>query len=238
MSKRELFSLPTRELRVQPNADGSRTVVGVIPYDSPSAGLPWDERIAPGAFADALKAGADVLCLRDHDTSLLLGRTLAGTLTLTDSAAGLTFRCKLPNTTTAADLTESLSRGDITGVSFGFTCNEDQWADDRQGNLTRTLLSVSLFEVSVTSFAAYRDSSVSLRSVPQAFRSLLKRSNVDGCDCDCDACIDGDCGECENEKCEDPECAANGCRIQDDEDDEERSGLANLRLLVEVAKRR
>ena len=235
MSKRETFSLPTRELRVQPNADGSRTVVGLIPYDSPSAGLPWDERIAPGAFADALKAGADVLCLRDHDTSLLLGRTLAGTLTLTDSLAGLTFRCKLPNTTSAADLTESLSRGDITGVSFGFSCNKDEWADDGKGNLTRTLLSVSLFEVSVTSFAAYPDASIALRSVPKALRPLLKRSNADGCDCSCSACIEGDCDECENEECDDPECAANGCPAQDDEDDEER---ANLQLLIAIAKRR
>ena len=236
MSKLEKFSLPTRELRVQPNADGSRTVVGVIPYDSPSAGLPWDERIAPGAFADALKAGADVLCLRDHDTSLLLGRTLAGTLTLTDSSIGLTFRCKLPNTTTAADLIESLSRGDISGVSFGFSCNKDQWTDNGAGNLTRTLLSVSLFEVSVVSFPAFPDSSAALRSLPKTLRPLLKRSNADGCDCDCDSCVDGNCEECENENCQDVECAANGCKSQDE--DEERSGLANLRLLVEVAKRR
>ena len=236
MAKRETFSLPTRELRVKTDADGTRSVGGTLPYNSASSGLPWVETIAPGAFATALESGADVLCLRDHNPSLLLGRTLAGTLDLSDSAEGLQFRCRLPNTSTANDLAESIARRDITGVSFGFVCTDDKWADDRNGNVTRVLRAVELFEVSITSFAAYPDSSVSLRSVPQAFRSLLKRSNADGCDCDCDACIDGDCGECENEECDDPECAANGCPTQDE--DEERSGLANLRLLVEVAKRR
>ena len=109
MSKtRESFYLPQRELRITTDASGSRTVVGTIPYNSPSAGLPWIETIAPGAFADALKPGADVLMLRDHDASLLLGRTISGTLTLRDSSDGLQFTCRLPNTTTANDLAESL----------------------------------------------------------------------------------------------------------------------------------
>jgi len=208
MSKRENFFLPGHELRVKTDADGSRSLVGTIPYNSPSAGLPWIETVAPGAFADALKAGADVLLLRDHKQELLMGRTTAGTLSLKDSPEGLQFRCKLPNTTQAADLLESIGRKDITGVSFGFTVQDDLWADDGAGNLVRTLRAVTLWELSVCSFAAYPDSKVSIRSVPSELRSLLKRSKSedDDCDCECDACEAGDCSDCEDEDCEDPNC--------------------------------
>jgi HK97 family phage prohead protease len=208
MSKRENFFLPGHELRVKTDADGSRSLVGTIPYNSPSSGLPWREFVAPGAFADGLKAGADVLCLRDHDPCLLLGRTTAGTLSLKDSPEGLQFRCKLPATSAAADLLESIGRKDITGVSFGFTVIDDLWADDGAGNLVRTLRAVTLWELSVCSFAAYPDSKVSIRSVPTELRSLLKRSKSedDDCGCECDACEAGDCSDCEDEDCEDPNC--------------------------------
>lgn len=212
MSKKESFYLPGRELRVQTDANGSRSIVGSVPYNSPSAGLPWVETVAPGAFADALKAGADVLMLRDHDPSLLLGRTTAGTLTLSDSPEGLMFRCKLPNTSQAADLLESISRKDLSNVSFGFSVDQEKWADDGQGNLVRTLRAVTLYELSVCSFAAYPDSKVSIRSVPSELRSLLKRSKSDmgdmgdDCGCDCQSCMDGDCEDCDDEDCTDPNC--------------------------------
>jgi len=236
MSKRESFYLPGRELRVQTSADGSRSIVGSIPYNSRSAGLRWIETVAPGAFAGALKAGADCLLLRDHDPSILLGRTLSKTLTLTDSADGLQFRCLLPNTTQAADLLESLSRKDITGVSFGFSVTDDTWADDGAGNLQRTLNAVMLYELSVCSFPAYPDSIVSIRSIPTALRPLLrsKRSNQDGCDCTCDECsMDDDCESCSMDDCEDPDCADNGCPAQDDDDERSR-----MQMRVELARRK
>ena len=244
MSKnRESFYLPQRELRITTDASGSRTVVGTIPYNSPSAGLPWIETIAPGAFADALKPGADVLMLRDHDASLLLGRTTSGTLTLRDSAEGLQFTCRLPNTTTANDLAESLGRKDISGTSFGFITNKDVWADDGKGNLTRVLQSVELFECSICSFPAFPDSTAAIRSVPRDLRPLLKRSHVDGCDCDCSACDAGNCDECEDEDCEDSSCEANGCPNQDEDDDnEDRSSkltwAERTLLQIEVARRK
>jgi uncharacterized protein len=235
MSKRESFYLPGRELRVKTDADGSRSIVGTIPYNSPSAGLPWLELVAPGAFSDALKPGAECLCLRDHDQSILLGRTTAGTLTLTDSPEGLKFRCKLPNTTQAADLLESIGRGDLTGVSFGFAVTDDTWADDGKGNLVRTLNAVTLYEISPCSFAAYPDSKVSIRSIPHGLRSLLKSTRSksdDDCECDCDACMAGDCADCDDDECDDPNC-----------DHSERSApggswAERARMRVELAKRK
>jgi HK97 family phage prohead protease len=238
MSKnRENFFLLNRELRVTTGADGSRTIVGTIPYNSPSAGLPWIETISPGAFATALEPDKEVLLLRDHDVSQLFGNTLAKTLVLEDSAQGLNFRCQLPNTTQASDLTELMTRKDIRGVSFGMVVLEDIWADDGKGNLTRRIVSLELYEISVCSFAAFPDAKVALRSLPKALRLLLKRSNADGCDCDCEDCTSGSCDECTMSDCEDAECAENGCPNQD----EERSRLnwtERIQLQIEVARRK
>jgi hypothetical protein len=157
----------------------------------------------------------------------------------------LTFRCKLPNTSTASDLVESMSRKDISGVSFGFVVKDDLWADDGAGNLTRVLRSVSLFEISVCSFAAFPDASAALRSLPRELRPLLKRSNEPGCSCNCSSCQDDDCASCEGEdndgECTDSGCASNGCPLQQG-DDEDRSGQLNWSqrtlLLIEVLRRK
>jgi len=202
MTKRENFYLQSRELRTTTNGDGSRNITGLIAYNSPSSGLPWVETIAPGAFADALKPDADVLLLRDHRQEALLARSLSKTLTLEDTPVGLKFTAQLSsNNSVALDTLDSISRGDLSGVSFGFQVNRDQWADDGAGNVTRTLLSVHLYEISCTSFAAFPDSTVSLRSVPKQYRSLLDPDSLGPCDDpDCEACQNADYANCPNQE--------------------------------------
>lgn len=222
---KELRSLHAKELRVDA-ADGSRTASGIVTYNTPSADLGgFIEIIAPGAFSDSING--DVLMLRDHQSSLLMGRTKSGTLSLSDTADGLRFSCKLPNTTAASDLAESISRSDLDGVSFGFYCLEDDWAFSEKQTV-RTIVKAELFEISPCSFAAYPANQVSLRSCPAEVRSVLdKVSDVkppaktekrdmsdddttdDGlsdCGCDCPECEDGDCMDCSMEDCNDPNC--------------------------------
>ena len=244
-NKRESFSLLNRELRVTTDASGNRTIQGQIPYNSASSGLPWTESISPGAFSESLKTGAEVLLLRNHDVGQLYGNTQAGTLVLSDSADGLNFRCQLPNTTQAADLIESISRKDLAGVSFGFVCSSDRWQDDGKGNLTRSLDAVTLFEISLCNWAAFPSAGFSLRSVPREFRPLVKRSHSDGCECDCEACNEGDCESCDMDGCDDEACLANGCAEQEsdgDEENEDRSTRLNwverTLLNIEVLRRK
>lgn len=235
--QREIRTVST-EFRVATAEDGTRTLTGLIPYNSQSVDMGFIEMIAPGAFAGALREDSDCLCLRDHDPAYLLGRVKSKTLTLTDSPEGLRFNCKLPNTTQANDLVESINRGDLDSNSFGFTCLEDKWTSDGQGNVLRTLLEVELFEVSAVSFAAYPASQVAVRSCPAEFRSLIKTKtekrseenddadpNDNGCQCTCDPCRNDDCLSCETEDCTDPQCLLN--------QDEDRS--ANLKLAIEIA---
>ena len=242
-NKREVRYQPAKELRVQTSPDGSRSISGyAIRFNEPSSDLGgFTEIVAPGAVTESLKNNPDVLCLRDHDTSILLGRTKAGTLTLTEDAMGLRFVCKLPSTSQASDLAESIERGDLDGVSFGFVTVKDAWTSDGAGNVIRTLLTVRLLEVSPCSFPAYPTTSVSVRSCPAGLRgklSIHKRSSRDGCECDCESCVDDDCENCTDEYCDDTLCAENGCPNQDEENRSVKTQDLKRHMRLQIALRK
>ena len=132
----------------------------------------FTEIVAPGAFTNSLKVSPDVRLLANHDWTKPLARTASGTLTLRDDSHGLGFTGTLPDTTYARDLSESMSRGDVTGCSFGFNCDDDSWANTDDG-VVRTLRAVSLIEGSIVTVPAYPQTSVCLRSAPADIRALL-----------------------------------------------------------------
>ena len=130
----------------------------------------FKERIAPGAFSSALKKNADVRCLVNHDPSLILGRTKAGTLTLREDSVGLSFDCELPDTSTGRDIRTLIQRGDISQCSFSFQCGEgdDEYQNDMDENgkfmPIRTIRNLNLFDVSAVTYPAYEQTSVSARA--------------------------------------------------------------------------
>ncbi|PEP81913.1 HK97 family phage prohead protease, partial [Bacillus toyonensis] len=79
-----------------------------------------------GAFADSLHHD-DIRALWSHDTSKVLGRTKNNTLRLEEDDKGLRFELDLPRTTVGNDTYESVKRGDIAGVSFGFRAIQQEW---------------------------------------------------------------------------------------------------------------
>ena len=123
------------------------------------------EKIARGAFGDL--AGADIKLLWNHNPGALLARTRSGTMTITDTAAGLRFTADLADTTVGRDVRELIARGDLTGeMSFGFYVDRDEWNPRRT---ERTVTSARLVELSVVVDAAYGDkTNSSLRSVSAA----------------------------------------------------------------------
>ena len=136
------------------------------------------ERIAPGAFAESI--GDDVRALVDHRSELILGRTKAGTLRLAEDARGLAVEIDLPDTRVARDLAESMARGDVDQMSFGFTVAQDRWSRGIEGVAERTILRVGrLFDVSVVTFPAYPETEAAMRSrgfaeAAQAHRGLMR----------------------------------------------------------------
>ena len=77
------------------------------------------ESIAPGAFSRTLSG--DVRALINHDTTLVVGRTKAGTLQLRDDAHGLWGHIDInPNDGDANNAWERVKRGDVDQCSIGF----------------------------------------------------------------------------------------------------------------------
>lgn len=120
------------------------------------------ESVAPGAFTNTL--GGDIKALCDHDTRLVLGRSKAGTLELREDSHGLWGRITInPNDSDAVNLYERVKRGDVDQCSFGFDIREEE-ADFRDdGSVHFTIRDVELYEVSVVTFPAYSETSVSAR---------------------------------------------------------------------------
>ena len=120
------------------------------------------ESIAPGAFSQTL--GNDIRALIDHETRLVLGRNKAGTLTLREDSRGLWGDIRInPNDQDAMNLYERVRRGDVDQCSIGFNIIREDFEVREDGSVHWTILEIDLHEVSVVTFPAYEDTSVSAR---------------------------------------------------------------------------
>lgn len=170
--------LEVRALNADDGDDGQVVLAGYAAlFGEPSEDLGgFREQIAPGAFAKSL--GGDVRALFNHDSNLILGRTKAKTLTLQEDQRGLSVEITPPDTTAARDLVESIKRGDVDQMSFGFRTIADKW-DEVDGKLVRTLIEVRLLDVSPVTFPAYPQTSIAKRSL-DAWKLENERPEFDG----------------------------------------------------------
>lgn len=131
------------------------------------------ESIQKGAFAGVV--GSDVRALTNHDTTLVLGRTRAGTLTLYEDDHGLFGRIVVnPEDTDAMSLYARVKRGDVDQCSFGFEIAEEKVDFRDDGSVHWTIIRVEpLYEVSVCTFPAYETTNVSARRAD--FETIKKR---------------------------------------------------------------
>ena len=121
------------------------------------------ESVAPGAFRNSMQN--DVRALTNHDTTLVLGRTTAGTLKLLEDAAGLYGEITInPKDSDAVNTYERVKRGDVSQCSFGFQILKEDTDVREDGSVHWTIRDVNLFEVSVCTFPAYEETNVKARS--------------------------------------------------------------------------
>ena len=95
----------------------------------------WDgavERIMPGAFDRALDADEGTVALFNHNFDNLLGRTEAGTLSLSVDKTGLRYTIEANDSQLFGEVRDMIGRGDLTGSSFQFTLSEEgaTWTRD------------------------------------------------------------------------------------------------------------
>ena len=133
------------------------------------------ESVAPGAFSRTITG--DVRALTNHNTRLVLGRTKAHTLVLTEDAHGLFGDVTInPNDQDAMNTWERVQRGDVDQCSFGFEIVEEDTEFRDDGSIHWTIKDVNLYEVSVCTFPAYQETNVAARS---AERDALKARSLE-----------------------------------------------------------
>ena len=161
--QRQVRSLP-QNFKTR-DADGKIYIEGYFAvFDSP---YPlWDgaeEVVKPGAFEGVLTQ--DVRALVNHDTTLVMGRTTAGTLLLKQDETGLWGQIEINrDDTDAMNLYARVQRGDVSQCSFGFDIERETFVDLGDGRCRWEIEKVNpLYEVSVCTFPAYEATSVSAR---------------------------------------------------------------------------
>lgn len=155
-----------------------RGIAGRFPYNSLAVradrGRVRKETFRPGAFSFSLgDPERDVFILSGHDFDKPLARKSNDSVRFNDTAEALEFEVpELPDTSFVRDLLELLALGLAVGVSPGFVVPPEdvvpgaQGFEPEPGNedvMIRVLHNVRLFELSIVSLPAYRDSSAQLR---------------------------------------------------------------------------
>jgi HK97 family phage prohead protease len=141
------------------------------------------EVIMPGAFKRCLQGTPDVRALVDHEPAKILGRTVAGTLRLSEDSKGLRCEIDLPDTQLGRDVYTSVQRGDLSQMSFGFNpVDENVVPIAGAPGILRELCDVDVFDVSVVTFPAYEGTSITARSLrslfPQGMPEHLEKRNL------------------------------------------------------------
>lgn len=145
--------------------NGERFIEGYFARFDDVYDMGWGvtETVDRHAFDKSL--GGDVRFLINHDTGLVLGRTAAGTGEIRVDDTGLWGRVRInPDDTDAVNAWARVSRGDVSGASFGFYIRDiEREYDISKGTVKRTLKDVELYEVSVCTFPAYEKTDLSAR---------------------------------------------------------------------------
>lgn len=180
------------EMRADENAAPKlRGMASVFNSETVIGGM-FREVIRPGAFAKTL-GERDIKMLWNHDTNFPMGSTRAGTLSLYESARGLEVDNDPPSQGHNAGFLESIERGDVSQMSFGFEVIKENVVRE-QGKLDlREVLEVKLWEVSPVTFPAYTDTEIGARAaeVRQGWindgilpESLVRSGHDDSANCD------------------------------------------------------
>lgn len=159
------------DIRAEQNEDEQGVITGrPIVYNSRTDLGYFDEVIEIGALNGAdLK---DVRFLVNHDTSMIpLARSrnnnANSTMQLSVDDQGMAIRVNLDvkNNSEARNLYSAIERGDISGMSFMFRIDDEEWTELESDHPTRHVRKISdVVEVSACTFPAYDDTTISTRN--------------------------------------------------------------------------
>lgn len=158
------------EVRAEKTEQGNIITGRPIVYNS-RTDLGWfDEIIEPGALSKTDLT--DVRFLVNHDISKIpLARSRRNngnsTMKLTVDEAGMGIRVTLDteNNSEARALYSAVQRGDISGMSFMFGIDDEEWENLESDHPIRHIRAIStVVEVSAVTFPAYESTEINARS--------------------------------------------------------------------------
>jgi HK97 family phage prohead protease len=188
MSPSATAAPPRRERRIIRGGAELRTAGGGppkiamrIPFLSKSEDMGFVEQIDPRAFDASLRDPAsDVIALWNHDVAWVLGRQSNRTLAISVKPDALEAEVSLDpqNTMHMTYFAPAIARRDVIGSSFGFQTLRDQWADQPDGSVLRTLLEVRILELGPVTFPAYLESEAESRTLREIAEARASRRSV------------------------------------------------------------
>lgn len=160
------------EVRAEETEQGEKIITGrPIVYES-KTDLGWfDEIIERGALDGADLT--DVRFLVNHDTRMIpLARSRRNngnsTMRMSPDYEGLNLdfvKLDVENNMDARALYSAVQRGDITGMSFMFSIDDEEWENLESDHPTRHIRKIgSVIEVSAVTFPAYESTEINARS--------------------------------------------------------------------------
>ena len=170
------------DVRATEGSNGEKIITGrPIVYEAKTDLGYFDEVIARGALDGADMK--DVRFLVNHDTSMIpLARSRRNngnsTMKLSTDFDGMNIdfvKLDVENNSDARALYSAVQRGDITGMSFMFSIDAQEWLDLDSEHPTRRITKIGrVVEVSAVTFPAYDATEISARS-----REALENARLD-----------------------------------------------------------
>jgi len=158
------------EVRADQDEQGGSIIVGRPIVYNQMTDLGWfDEIIERGALDKANLQ--DVRFLVNHDTSKIpLARSRKNNknstmqLTVDDDGMGIRVTLDTENNSDARSLYSAVQRGDISGMSFMFSIDAEEWGNLESDHPTRHIQKIgTVVEVSAVTFPAYEQTEISTR---------------------------------------------------------------------------
>ena len=158
------------EVRAEETENGNIITGRPIVYNS-RTDLGWFDEIIEGGALNKTDL-TDVRFLVNHDLSKIpLARSRRNngnsTMQLSVNEFGMDIRVTLDteNNSEARALYSAVQRGDITGMSFMFSVNDEEWENLDSDHPTRRIKEIStVVEVSAVTFPAYDSTEINARS--------------------------------------------------------------------------
>lgn len=172
------------EVRAEENEDTGTQIIG--------RPIVFENKTNLGYFDEVIRKGAldktdlsDVRFLVNHNLNCIpLARARKGdknsTMQIDVDNKGMTIKVSLDteNNSEARALYSAVKRGDISGMSFMFRINGEEWDDVESDHPTRYITDISVvLEVSAVTFPAYQSTEIQARNInSETNENILKNA--------------------------------------------------------------